>query len=72
MATSKMFALNAMEKLFKKAGAERVSPDAQKALKEVIEERGMKIASDAAKLASHAGRKTVKSSDVRLAARAMG
>ena len=67
MATSKMFALTAMEKIFKKAGAERVSLSAQQALRDVLEEKGRKIAIRAAKFALHAGRKTVKSSDIKLA-----
>jgi histone H3/H4 len=67
MASSKIFALTAMEKIFKKAGAQRVSSGAQQALKDVLEEKGRQIALKAKKFAVHAGRKTVKSSDIKLA-----
>jgi len=67
MAILKIFALTAMEKILKKAGAERVSLGAQEALRDVLEERGRKIAANATKFAMHAGRKTVKSSDIKLA-----
>jgi histone H3/H4 len=67
MPGSKTFALSAMEHIFKKAGAERVSEDAQEALKDVLEEKGRKIADKAAKYSMHAGRKTIKASDVKLA-----
>jgi len=57
----------AMEKLLKKAGAERVSEDAKKALKDVLESIAEEISEKATKIASHAGRKTVKSGDIKLA-----
>lgn len=55
----------AMEKLLKKAGAERVSEDAKAKLIEVLEEIAEEIGEKAVRLARHAGRKTVKSVDVR-------
>jgi DNA-binding protein len=55
----------AMEKLLKKAGAERVSEDAKAKLIEVLEEIAEEIGEKAVRLARHAGRKTVKSADVR-------
>jgi histone H3/H4 len=58
-----------MEKIMKKAGAERVSDKAKSALKTVLEDIGEKIAGDAVKFAMHAGRNTVKGSDVKLAAK---
>ncbi len=61
--------LNAMEKLLKEAGAERVGEDAKEALKEELEFLGAKIAQQAVKLAEHADRKTIKASDVKLASR---
>jgi len=61
--------LAAMEKILKSQGAERVSDDAKVALREVLEDFAGKVAIDAAKLALHAGRKTVKAEDVRLAVR---
>ena len=54
-------------RIFKKGGAERVSDEAIKELAEFFEMYGEKIAAQAAELAAHAGRKTVKASDVRLA-----
>ncbi|MBW2970935.1 NFYB/HAP3 family transcription factor subunit [Candidatus Woesearchaeota archaeon] len=59
--------LAAMEKIMKQAGAERVSDKAKLALKSVLEEIAEDIATDAVKLAMHAGRKTVKASDIKLA-----
>ncbi|MBS3112569.1 histone family protein [Candidatus Woesearchaeota archaeon] len=69
MATQKLLPLAAMEKLLKNAGAERVSESAKVALKEMIEEIGDEIGGHAVKLAQHAGRKTVKAKDVKLASK---
>ncbi len=51
------------------AGAKRVSAGAAAVFTDKLEEIGKKIASDAVKIAKHAGRKTVHDSDIRLAAR---
>lgn len=59
----------AMEKILKKAGAERVSDDAKIALKTVIEEKARQVSERAIKFALHAGRKTVKIEDIKLAIR---
>ena len=69
MASKKLLPLAAMEKILKQAGADRVSDKAKSALKQVIEEAAEQIAAQAVKLAVHAGRKTVKAGDIKLAAR---
>ena len=65
----KILPLAAMEKLLKKCGAARVSEDAKEALKEALEAYGQKIGEQSVRLAEHAGRKTVKGSDVKVASR---
>lgn len=69
MASQRLLPLAAMEKILKTAGAERVSDKAKVALKNVIEDSAEGIASQAVKLAMHAGRKTVKAGDIKLAAK---
>lgn len=61
--------LAAMEKLMKMNGAERVSEDAKEELREVLEEIAAEISQNAIKLSRHAGRKTVKGVDIKLAAK---
>ncbi len=58
-----------VERLIRKAGAERVSPEAAEALGDVLEEYALGLAQKAAQLARHAGRKTVTAQDIKLAAR---
>ncbi len=55
--------------LIKKAGGVRVSERAAERLAEILIEIGLEISEEAVKLCSHAGRKTVKESDVELAKR---
>ncbi len=65
--TKRVLPLAAMEKILKVSGAERVSDSAKVALKEVIEDIAERIAVEAVKLSAHAGRKTIKAEDIKLA-----
>lgn len=57
------------ERIFKKTGAERTSEDALKAVREAVEDYAEALAEASIALAKHAGRKTVKGEDVKLAAK---
>jgi len=61
--------LSAMYRILKKAGAERVSDESADELRRVIEEIAITIAKSAVEMSAHAGRKTVKSDDVKLASK---
>ena len=63
----RLIPLAAMEKILRNAGADRVADDAKMALKSLIEEKADEISSRAIKFALHAGRKTVKAEDIKLA-----
>ena len=65
--SDKFLPLAAMEKILKQGGAERVSDKAKVALKNVVEEIANEIAVKSIKLSAHAGRKTIKSEDIKLA-----
>ncbi len=60
--------LLAAEKLMKKYGAERVSEDAKTELVRYLEDYLMKISLKAARIAKHSKRKTIKDSDIKIAA----
>jgi len=57
------------ERIFKKAGAERSSEEALKAMREAVEDYAEALAEASIALAKHARRKTVKAEDVKLAAK---
>ncbi len=59
--------LSAMEKILRKAGAERVSKAASEEFSAVLEEIGLLIARDAVEYSKHAGRKTILADDLKLA-----
>lgn len=58
-----------VERIVRKAGAERVSAEAAKVLRDHLEEYAEEIAKRAAEFARHAGRKTIKAEDIKLAIR---
>lgn len=58
-----------MYRILKKAGAERVSDESADELRRIIEELANSIAKNAVDMASHAGRKTIKGEDVKLASK---
>jgi histone H3/H4 len=56
-----------VERIIRKAGADRVAEDAGVELAKVLEEYGIEISREAITLANHAKRTTVKEEDIRLA-----
>ncbi len=67
--TTSEFGLSAIYRILKKAGADRVSDESANELRRILEEIGTSIAKSAVEMSTHAGRKTIKAEDVRLAAR---
>ncbi len=63
----KLLPLAAMGKIMKDCGALRVSGPAKKALKEELEIFAKEVSEKAVKYSVHAGRRTIKSSDIILA-----
>lgn len=62
--------LSAMYRILKKAGAERVSDESAEELRRIVEEIATTIAKSAVDMSNHAGRKTVRGDDVKLASKA--
>ena len=69
MSSNPELGLAAMYRVIKKSGAERVSDDAADALRRLLEDVASRIATQAVDLSVHAGRKTIKAEDIRLAAK---
>lgn len=69
MAEKSTLPLAAMEKLLKKSGADRVSEDAKVALRDVLEDYADNIGTHAIRISKHSGRKTIKSGDIKIAAK---
>ncbi len=65
----KEFPLSPLERIARKAGAERVSASAAKELRAALLEDANRLAVDAIAAARHAKRVTVKREDIALAAR---
>jgi len=65
----KVFPIQPLRRVFKKAGAERVSMDALDELRSTLVRMVEEICADALTVAKHANRKTVMKEDVRLATR---
>ena len=61
--------LSSMYRILKKSGAERVSDESANELRRVIEEIAESIAKNAVDMSTHAGRKTVKAEDIKLASK---
>ena len=61
--------LSAMYRILKKSGAQRVSDESAEELRRIIEEIAAAIAKNAVEMSIHAGRKTVRSEDVKLASK---
>ena len=61
--------LSAMYRILKKSGAERVSDESANELRRVVEEIAETIAKNAIDMSNHAGRKTVKADDIKLASK---
>lgn len=57
----------AVHRLIKKGGAGRIGDDAADELRKVMEETAVRVGKQALELATHAGRKTVRAEDIRLA-----
>ncbi len=60
--------LAVVERIARKAGIERISREALEELRKLVEEIAEELATEAAELARHAKRKTIRADDIKLAA----
>lgn len=58
-----------VERIIRDTGAQRVSESAKKALADAIEDYAFNLSKKAVDIANHAGRKTVKAEDIKMASR---
>ena len=65
------FGIAAIYRIIKKTGAERVGDDAAQELRVALEEIGERVARQAVEFSFHAGRKTVKAADIKLAVKSL-
>jgi histone H3/H4 len=61
------FGLAPIYRILKKAGAERAGEDALIELARTLDQVGVEIGRHAVELSTHAGRRTIKAEDIRLA-----
>ncbi len=67
--TDTEFGLAPVYRIIKKCGAEMVSDESAEELRRVVEDVAAQVAKQAIELATHAGRHTIKASDIKLAAK---
>ncbi|MCX6778235.1 MAG: histone family protein [Candidatus Micrarchaeota archaeon] len=60
-----------LERMIKKAGAERVSNEAARELAMLLQEKATALSSRAVKLAKHAGRVTVTAEDIKMSSKSL-
>ena len=65
MKTSEL-GLSAMNRILKKAGAERVTQESANELRRIVEDIANEIAKNSIEMAKHAGRRTIRAEDVNL------
>ena len=65
MKTSEL-GLSAMNRILKKAGAERVTQESANELRRILEDIAYEIAKNSIEMAKHAGRRTIRAEDVKL------
>ena len=65
MKTSEL-GLSAMNRILKKAGAERVTQESANELRRIVEDISYEIAKNSIEMAKHAGRRTIRAEDVKL------